>query len=217
TIFKNMIAQFDLSKPVYDQVKKMIESGKLKPGQKLKQEELADQLGVSRTPLMKALQLLEHELLVESKPRRGMYVKSISYDEMVDVYDCREAIECLAVRLLIERASDSSTSKLIEIFKPFVTGEINSNRYSKADELFHDKVIALANNPVLVKMSTLSNIHKRVYQVGLLRKPEETLPEHLKIIDAIKKRDTELAVEAMRSHIVLSKQELINKSESQYE
>jgi DNA-binding GntR family transcriptional regulator len=206
---QNPVQHDDLSKPVYDRLKEMIVNGTLSPGQKLIQEKLAAELGVSRTPLLKALQYLEHEMLVESLPRRGMYVKKISIAEMIQVYECREALECMAVRLVIERATDAEIRKLHKIFDPFVrAGEIDAEKYRRADEQFHDLVIDLAQNPVLKKMSRLSSIHQRVYLLGLLRPPEETLAEHQRIVNAIADRDVEAADREMRNHILLSKRQL---------
>lgn len=211
-----MISQPDLSKPVYDHLKKMIQSGQLKPGLKLVQEDLAKQLGVSRTPLLKALQNLEHEMLVESKPRRGMFVKEVSLKEMIDVYDCREGIECTAVRLAIERSSTQELKKLRSIFEPFLSQDkIDFKKYTTADERFHNSIINQAKNPVLTRMSNLSTIQARVYDFGLIRKPEETLLEHLNIIEAVVSKDIALAVQAMRTHISLSKNILVLKLENE--
>ncbi|MFY0689342.1 MAG: GntR family transcriptional regulator [Cyclobacteriaceae bacterium] len=203
------IEHSDLSGPVYARVKAMIEKGELKPGEKLVQEKLANTLGVSRTPLLKALQQLEHEMLVESIPRRGMYVKSVSLQEMINVYDCREAVETMAVRLLIERASDKEKEKFANIFESFDHNKIDPKKYGQADEKFHDMLIDLSKNPLLKKMSSLSNIHKQVYQYGLIRTPEQTLKEHLAIVDAVKQGDGSLAEREVRNHINLSRNVLI--------
>lgn len=207
---KNLIQHDDLSKPVYTRLKQMIESGKLKPGEKLIQEKLAAALGVSRTPVLKALQSLEHEMLVESIPRRGMYVKQVSKEEMINIYECREALECMAVKLIIERASENELLRLKKVFEPFLKEvNINIKAYRKADEQFHDLLIDLAQNPVLKKMSNLSHIHKDVYKLGLLRPPEETLVEHMRIVEAIINRNVEKASREMRTHIELSKSKLM--------
>ncbi|MEQ8337760.1 MAG: GntR family transcriptional regulator [Cyclobacteriaceae bacterium] len=209
---RNIIQHNDLSQPVYERLKEMIANGSLPPGQKLIQEKLATELGVSRTPLLKALQTLEHEMLVESIPRRGVYVRQISTQEMIDVYDCREAVESMAIRLVIERASDIEVLKIKKVFEPFVNKvSIDMKKYRKADERFHDMIIDLSKNPVLKRMSQLSDIHKRVYQYGLIRPPEETLIEHMNIADALLKRDIELADRELRNHIGLSRHELNQK------
>lgn len=211
---QNIIRHSDLSKPVYDRLKEMIEKGELSPGQKLIQEKIATALGVSRTPLLKALQILEHEMMVESIPRRGMYVREISMEEMIDVYDCREAVESMAVRLVIERATDAELLKLKKIFEPFVQSPlIDVKKYRKADEKFHDMMIDLSKNPVLKKMSNVSDIHKRVYQYGLIRSPEETLLEHVQIVEAIMNRNLETADRELRNHIGLSRKKLVQNKE----
>ncbi len=207
---QNIIQHNDLSQPVYERLKEMISSGELSPGQKLIQEKLAAELGVSRTPLLKALQSLEHEMLVESVPRRGMYVKQISMQEMIDVYDCREAVECMALRLAIERATNTELLNIEKLFQPFINiTTINMNKYRKVDEKFHDLIIDLSKNPVLKKMSQVSNIHKRVYQYGLIRSPDETLVEHVRIVDAMINRDSETAVRELRNHIGTSRKKLV--------
>lgn len=212
----SIVVQHDeLSKPVYDRLKEMIEDGTLAPGQKLVQEKLASALGVSRTPLLKALQNLEHEMLVESIPRRGMYVKKISLPEMIQVYECREAVECMAIRLVIDRATASEIQRLDKIFEPFPEGgKISAEKYRKADEEFHDLIIDLARNPILKKMYLLSNLPQQVYQLGLLRPPEETLAEHRQIIAAVAARDIAAADKAMRNHITLSRKKLVERLNS---
>lgn len=206
---RKIIQHNELSQPVYERLKEMIATGMLSPGQKLIQEKLALQLGVSRTPLLKALQSLEHEMLVESIPRRGIYVREISTQEMIDVYYCREAVECMAIRLVIERASDSEIMIMKKVFAPFLDKEpIDTKKYSKADEKFHNLIIDFSMNPVLKNMSQLSDIHKRVYHYGLIRSPEETLIEHVEIIEAIQNRDQEKAIQALRNHIGFSREKL---------
>jgi DNA-binding GntR family transcriptional regulator len=133
-----MIQHTDLSIPVYNKLKEMIIKSELKPGEKLLQEKLAARLGVSRTPLLKALQMLEYDFLVESIPRRGMFVKKLSTEEMCDIYDVREGIESVAVRLVSERINEKQLRQLKNIWKPFVNNtHIDMEKYRKADDGFH--------------------------------------------------------------------------------
>lgn len=164
---------------------------------------------------MQALHSLEHEMLVESIPRRGIYVRKISLQEMIDVYDCREAVECMALKLLIERATDAEVLAMKKNFEPFSIGHsIDAKAYQKADEDFHNMIINLSKNPVLQKMSQVSDIHKRVYQFGLIRPPEETLVEHIRIVEAILSRDLEKADQALREHIGLSRRKMIHSQKN---
>ena len=191
-----------LIKPIYDKVKSMILNNELKPGQKIIQEKIASELGVSRTPLNKALQMLEFEMLLESIPRKGIYVKKISLDEMLDVFDCREGIEAVAARLVTLKNDPSIALKLKKIFEPFIgEKEIRPAPYRSADMKFHIELINLADNQYLSRIYFFDNLSSRIIQMGLVRPPEETLNEHLNIIEAIRKSDPELAAREALMHI----------------
>ncbi len=201
-----MIQHSDLSIPVYEKLKKMILNNELKPGEKLLQEKLAARLGVSRTPLLKALQMLEYEFLVESIPRRGIFVKELSVDEMRDIYEVREGIETVAVRLVSERCTDKQLRQLKNIWKPFENRHpIDIEKYRKADDKFHALLLEFSNNKVLHKIYSHSLIQLRVEQMGLMRPPEETLPEHLAILKAIEEKNSEKAVIELKFHLQKSK------------
>ncbi|TSE07381.1 GntR family transcriptional regulator [Aquimarina algiphila] len=207
-----MIEHADLSRPIYIRLKEMILDGDLKPGEKIIQEKIAETLGVSRTPLMKALLTLENEYLIESIPRRGMFVKTRDLKEIIDVYICREAIEGMAARLLATYKNDNNTDALKKCFTPFLEDEnIDSQTYTKADENFHKLLIKLTENAPLDKIYFFSNIHDKVIGHGLVRPPEETLEEHFKIITAIEQGNPDDAERYAREHIRKSRELLIDQ------
>lgn len=199
----NKIEQTDLSKPIYDKVKAMILAQELKPGQKIIQEKLSADLGVSRTPLAKALQMLEFEMLVESKPRRGMYVKSIDLIEMHEIFEVREVLEAMAVRKITEKKDERVVRKLESLMQPFIDNskDISRKKYAIADEKFHQVIVEESGNSVLGRMYVFGSIHEKIVQMGLVRPPEDTLKEHKSIIDAIKSGDAELAATQAALHI----------------
>ena len=204
--FSVMIQHSDLSLPVYEELKEMILTNQLKPGEKLLQEKLAMQLGVSRTPLLKAMQMLEFDYLVESVPRRGMFVKKLTLREMHDIYDVREGIETVAVRLVIERATQKQTSQLQNIWKPFVgQKKINTEKYQKADDKFHALLLEFSGNKILEKTYRNSFLQARIVQMGIMRPPAETLSEHLDLVNAITAGDTQKADDAIKKHLRRSK------------
>ncbi|TNJ47212.1 GntR family transcriptional regulator [Tamlana fucoidanivorans] len=206
-----MIEYHNLNEPIYLKVKEMIINGELKPGEKIIQEKIAEQLGVSRTPLMKALLALENEFLVESIPRRGMYVKSFGEKEIFDIYICREALEGMAARLLAQSNNKQKKEQLKQCFVPFIgQPNININDYAKADEQFHSLLIKLTDNAPLDKIYFFGNIHEQVINRGLLRPPEETLDEHIKIIQAIEHGNANQAEKCAREHIEKSRILLLN-------
>ena len=201
-----MIQHSDLSIPVYNKLKEMILENELKPGEKLLQEKLAARLGVSRTPLLKALQMLEYDFLVESIPRRGMFVKKLSIEEMRDIYDVREGIETVAVRLVAERINEKQLRQLKNTWKPFENATpIHVEKYRKADDHFHALLLEFSGNKILQKIYSHSLVQLRVEQMGLMRTPEETISEHLAILNAIENGDAELAVQELRNHLQKSK------------
>lgn len=201
-----MIEHSDLSIPVYEKLKEMILSNELKPGEKLLQEKLAARLGVSRTPLLKALQMLEFDHLVESIPRRGMFVKKLSVEDMQELYEVREGIELVAVGLVVERATEKQIKTLKDIWKPFVGQKsINREKYQKADDRFHALLLDFSGNKILKKTYANSLIQARIVQIGIMRPPEETLPEHLELVEAIENRNREKAESALKNHLRKSK------------
>lgn len=206
-----MIEHTDLSRPIYLRIKEMIVTGELKQGEKIIQEKIAESMGVSRTPLRKALLTLENEYLIESIPRRGMYIKSWDEKEIFDIYICREALEGMAARILAMRNDPVINEKLESCFATFSSNKkIDLAAYSKADEIFHTNLIKLTGNLPLDKIYFFSNIHDKIIGRGLVRPPEETLEEHFKIINAIKKGNADDAELYAREHIRTSRELLIN-------
>ncbi|WP_298551454.1 GntR family transcriptional regulator [uncultured Algibacter sp.] len=207
-----MIEHKNISQPIYIKLKEMILSGELEQGEKIVQERIASLLGVSRTPLMKALLALENEYLVESIPRRGMYVKSWDKKEITDIYICREALEGMAARLLALSSNDNIIKQLQACFNPFISKKkINLETYSKADEKFHSLLIKLTGNEPLDKIYFFGKIHDKVTGRGLIRTPEETLEEHFGIIKAISKKNADEAEKLARMHIKKSRELLFNQ------
>lgn len=200
------ISNEELSTKAYEKVKKLITSKQLIPGQKIVQEKLAEQLGISRTPLRSGLQMLEAESLIESIPRRGMIVKEFSDVEILEIYDCRIALESMAVRLFTEKATQTQIEGLAKLFDPFLnTSEIPLDKYQKADSKFHDTLIKYCGNGFLYNLFQKGNLLVCIDLIGLIRLPGETLQEHLNIIGAVNKRDIETACDLMKEHLNISK------------
>ncbi len=200
----------ELSSLAYKKVRSMIIDKKLVPGKKIIQDKLAENLGISRTPLRAALQRLEGENLVVSIPRRGMIVKEFSDQEIVEIYDCRIALECTAVGLYTLRASEHEIEKLKSLFKPFLQGEININKYQKIDSEFHDTILKNCGNKMLYQIYSQANLLVCIDMIGLVRPPQETLGEHLEIINAIQNKDKNAAEEYAKQHLLKSKQLILN-------
>lgn len=207
------ISSDELSKHAYKKVRQMIVSKKLLPGQKIVQEQLAERLGISRTPLRSALQMLEAESLIESIPRKGVVVRAFNDAEIIEIYDCRIALERTAIRLFAEKASQSEIDKLRNLLRPFETGEIDKHSYQKADSEFHNYIIKNCGNNFLYNLFQKGNLLVCIDMIGLVRPPEETLQEHLNIISAIHERNTHLAEQLIEEHLEKSKRLILKKVE----
>lgn len=193
----------DLGSDIVARIKAMIFSGDLLPGQQIRQEEFAKQFGVSRTPLLHALQILKSEMLVESFPNRGVFVRKVSLTELKDIFEYREAIESMACRLASQQIGPTEVKMLRDLFKPFLRRPelANLHDYQIADQKFHLSLIEYSGNTMFQRMIRLGNVLLTAYQKGLLRPPGETLPEHIAIIEALENRDAGKAEECMRLHL----------------
>lgn len=201
------VADARLSRQVYEIIKTMILNHELKPGERIEQQKMAENLGVSRTPLIRALAQLESELLVEIIPHRGVYVKDFGSKELLDLYDIREALEGIAAR----EAATSLSGKQIEQLRHLFDGVKRAPDkkkiafYIKADQRFHTMIMDACKNRILHQIYKNLHILTRSYRKGLIRPPELSLGDHMEIIDAFVKRDGEPAGRLMRLHIKKSR------------
>lgn len=198
----NELEYFDLSFLAYKRIKEMILKDELKAGEKIGQERLAAELGVSRMPLHKAFQMLENELLVESVPRRGIFVAQFSISELIDAFECREAIEGVAARKAAHLISAKKLKYLYDLFLPFENNlqEVDMILYEEADRQFHKALLEISDNKILQRMEIFGNVITKTYQRGLKRGPIETYPEHIAIIDAIAAKNGDEAERLIRLH-----------------
>ena len=196
----------NLDQKAYLILKKMIIDRKLLPGDKIPQEKLARELGISRTPLVSAIKYLEHEKLVEAKPRRGYFVRFFSMQEMVSIFDLREVLEGLAARRAARHITDLQINQLNKFFQQFdPSSDITDYKaYSKEDRGFHNFVVNVAAREFLKSILLTYNIISFSYQMisaeGVVRPPSETIHEHLSVIRAIGDKDSDSAENLMRSH-----------------
>ena len=207
----NLGAQHEnLDQKVYQIIKDMIMQRRLLPGEKIPQEQLAKELGISRTPLISALKFLEQEKIVEAKPRRGYYVRLFSKEEMVYIFELREVLEGLAARRAATHITDSQVDDLNRFFNQFISAEKISDfkAYSQEDRRFHSFVMDIGAKEFLKSILQTTNIISFSYQVisseGLIRHPKETIGEHKAVIEAISDRDPEASETLMRKHFIKS-------------
>jgi DNA-binding GntR family transcriptional regulator len=190
-LLKNAIAETD----IYD------------PGQELRLDErqLTSALGVSRTPIREALALLEQEGFIRTVPRRGIYIVRKSKREIIEMVQVWAALESMAARLATLHASDADIAKLRHLFDEFQSSPPSSHldEYSDANIAFHTAVIALGGSQTIIDATRNLLIHVRAIRRATITQSDRaarSIIDHLKIIEALEHRDTELAERLTRQH-----------------
>jgi DNA-binding GntR family transcriptional regulator len=212
-----LIEHENLDDKIYARLKRMIADAELAPGQRILQEKLAREMGVSRTPLVNALKRLAQERLVEWVSRRGIYVKQFSLKEMAQLFEVREGLEPIAARLAATRISPAEVSAFKKMFDGFsnTPSAPEVRRYLKCDRQFHWRLVELTENPHLAAAMESVNMMISAYQVGVPRSLAESLPEHQAILEALRRRDPETSEAAMRVHIRRSVERLWQRARSE--
>lgn len=207
---------------VSEHIRQAIISGIFHPGERLMEIQLAEEMGVSRTPVREAIRKLELEGLVVMIPRRGTYVANISIKDINEVYEVRTALDVLAAGLAAERINEDELEMmqrlLVEIGQNIEEGNIE--KIVEIDTAFHDILYQASRNERLV--SIISNLREQITSLrgrsmmypGRLAK---TLEEHRSIVDSIAKRDSEKAQRAVRVHMENAERTLLRAIEENCE
>lgn len=202
----NMDAYLPLRDVVFNTLRQAILRGELKPGERLMEIQLANKLGVSRTPVREAIRKLELEGLVLMIPRRGAEVAEITEKSLRDVLEVRRALESLCVELACDRITEEDIASLrvaaTEFEEVLKTGDVT--QFAEADVRFHDIIYLATDNQRLVHL--LYNLREQMYRyrVEYLKREEVhpvLLAEHEEIIECIEKRNKSRAVETICKHI----------------
>lgn len=200
----------DLSGQVYRMLKHMILVGELKSGEKLRQDDLAERLGVSRTPLLSAFSKLEKEMLVELVPRRGAFVKKYELRELVDIYEIRVRLEPLGAAEAARNANDQQIAELTEICRRFSELAARGDESVKeVDYEFHMKIMELSGNPLLYNIISSYSIIPIANFYGFFKEPATSAQEHELLCDAIRDRSIQRARRLMFAHVDGSRRRLI--------
>lgn len=189
----------------YEIIHSQILNMELPPGTRLKDSELAQNLGISNTPVREALRRLEEAELVETLPRRGTFVRQLSPREAEGLYEVREALETLAVRLAAVRAGDELLAEIAEAAQLHLNAVQRGavDEFLEYDRRFHDLIAQGADNPILasILISLADRIHI-IRRMDLGRRVDEMSgQEHHNVATALLQRDAERAAGLMAHHI----------------
>ena len=215
---KKSIESPNLRERVYKILKKAIIFQEIQPGQKIDEESIAKQLGVSRTPIRESLCRLENEGIVKIIPRRGTFVVKHSNESIIEILLLREVLEGFAARLAVGHIDERTIEEMKSLFKDFSEANVRdrSKDYTQADLKFHTLIVKKSKNNWLISIMNILNDHiqmLRLRTVSLKGRPEHSLLEHLKIIEALEKKNDSLAESLMRKHIQNVRESVIKNIE----
>ena len=172
---------------------------------RLDERSLAQDFGISRTPVREAMAQLEREGFVRSVPRRGVYVVRKTRREVIELITAWAALESMAARLITENASDEEIASLRRMFGTFDNGKVRAHldEYSEVNIEFHQTIIRLSRNTVLVQLAENLFTHMRMIRrktIGEKDRVDRSIRDHMHIIEALEARDRLRAETLVRDH-----------------
>ena len=206
---------------VFETLRDAIITQVLKPGERLMEIQLADEMGVSRTPVREAIRKLELEGLVVMVPRKGAYVAGVSMKDIHEVYELRSALEALAVTLAAERITDDELEALErQLLKEAEEKDDDLDNIVYIDATLHDMIYQAAHNQRLVQFIGILQEQLQRFRAASLSKPgrsKTALEEHKQIVDALAERNGELAAKLAKDHIENAESAMISMMEGRVE
>src|ERR1700733_4298204 len=172
---------------------------------RLDERSLAEEFGISRTPVREAMAQLEREGFVRSVPRRGVYVVRKTKREVIELITAWAALESMAARLITQNASDEEIASLRRVFTAFDNGELRAHldEYSEANIEFHQTLVRLSRNSVLINLAENLFTHMRMIRrktIGEKDRVDRSIRDHMHIIEGLEARDSLRAETMVRDH-----------------
>ncbi|MGZ5787081.1 MAG: GntR family transcriptional regulator [Ramlibacter sp.] len=192
-----------LYQEVAELLRQRIFKRELEPGSWIDEMKIAEEFGISRTPLREALKVLAAEGLVTMKVRRGAYVTEVSETDLADVYHLLSLLESDAAGVVAQKATDEQIKELQQLHKELEAAANNRDKFFALNERFHMRLLQIAGNRWRDQMvADLRKVMKLNRQHSLLKvgRVKESMLEHRAIMEAIVRRDGKTAVKRMQEH-----------------
>jgi len=172
---------------------------------RLDERRLAQDFGISRTPVREAMAQLEREGFVRSVPRRGIYVVRKTRREVIEMITAWAALESMAARLITQSAADAEIASLRRMFATFEDGKLAAklDEYSEVNIAFHQAIICMSHNRVLIDLAENLFTHMRMIRrttIGEQDRADRSIRDHMNIIEALEARATDRAEDLVRDH-----------------
>jgi len=181
-----------------------LQSGVIVPGDYLREQQVSEEFGVSRTPVREALRKLETEGLLVSEPRLGMRVRVLDYAEVIELYEVREVHERAVARIAAVKATDIELSALEEIQAAFEKATNNAGKLASLNQKFHFALLQMAKNRFLTRAVETMQRTMLVLGPSTLadsKRAGVAIKEHRALIKALEKRDADKAESIMSTHL----------------
>ena len=212
-------SQRTLSDYIADQLRQAILADQFKPNQRMVEQEIAESMQTSRGPVRDALKILENEGLVVRQPHRGAFVAELNLEDFIEIYTLREALENLALRYAIKRASTEQIESLEELVRTMIQisehDPIDQVEATDVDLEFHHTLCEISGHRrALSTWESLSGqirivvLKRRLFHPGALR--ARSITWHERIVEALRERNTEKAIDELHIHMAAS-MEWVNK------
>jgi DNA-binding GntR family transcriptional regulator len=190
----------------YHRIKEAILGGTLRPLERITEGDVASRLGLSRTPVREAFGLLAAEGLIDVVPQRGSFVSQLRIDDILEIYQIRTPLECMAARAAAETIDDAELALLERLVEVEAAGQgMRSTRDSlDANREFHRIIIECVRNRRL--QALVGQLQGQVHRARLLwpstrRRLDDTWKEHTELVAALRARDPDMAEQVMRTHL----------------
>jgi DNA-binding GntR family transcriptional regulator len=205
---KPIEASFSLKEHIYDVLKNGITQMNIYADDaelRLDERKMSEQLGISRTPIREALARLEQEGFVEILPRRGVFIKRKSLDEILEMITVWAALESMAARLATTEASDQEIASLRRMVAAYNPDEAKAHldEYSEANISFHQRILELSKCKLLKEIADGLFLHMRAIRHRAIAEGDRvtrSVVDHMHIIEAVEARDADLASRLVREH-----------------
>ena len=207
---------------VYEELKRQILVGEIAPGTRMMEVELAEDMGVSRTPVREAIRKLEKEGLVTIEPRRGAYASDISIKDMVDVLKVRQMLEGMAASMAAQKVTEEEKLDFVEANSAYKNAVKKGNieEIIRYDELFHQLIVSYSGNKTLNQL--LSQVQELALRFRYIYYDDfsryENMPvEHEEIEEAIISGDTQKAKVVAEEHVERLKKFVIDEGKNLFQ
>jgi DNA-binding GntR family transcriptional regulator len=199
---------FSLKEHIYEVLKRAITSMNIYDADadlRLDERRMSAELGISRTPIREALARLEQEGFVEIQPRRGVFIKRKSLEEILEMIVAWAALESMAARLVCQKATDEEIDTLRRALPGYTTDELAAHldEYSEQNIAFHQRILELSGCKLLKEIADGLFLHMRSIRERAMAEGDRirrSVEDHTHIIDAIEARNADLAADLVREH-----------------